>query len=128
MAQKGVKEDRSNHAHLLKGNMMNQRMVEKALFVCRLWTNSHTCPFSIDEHLPGRRIFEKSGLYGQSSPQPVEEKVLQQRSKDMLLAHLCSVTGQVLCKSNSEDCEAEQVGPLGISDLSSYPLSYFPMC
>ena len=85
-------------------------------------------PFSIEEHLPGRRIFEKFGLYGQSSPRPVEEKVLQQRSKVMLLAHLRNVAGQVLCKSNSEDCEAEQVGPLGISDLCSYPLSYFPMC
>ena len=88
---------------------------------------NNTCPFSIEEHLPGRRIFEKSDLCGQSSPQPVEGKVLQQRSKVMLLAHICNVAGQVLCKGNSEDCEAEQVGPLGISDLSSYPLSYFPM-
>ena len=88
----------------------------------------NTCPFSIDEHLPGRRIFEKSGLYGQSSQQPVGEKVKRQRSKDMLLAHLRNVAGQVLCKSNSEDCEAEQVGPLETSDLSSYPLSYFLIC
>ena len=56
---------------------------------------------SIEEHLPGRRIIERSGLYGQSSQQPVEwrKKLNTQRSKDMLLTFRLGSPEECRCVS-----------------------------